>query len=378
MLVLAFSSGGCNLAKELKSARTDAEIQAEADAVMANFLGAIRIERREMVFRVQFGVSQGRVTLEGKTSEEGHKQALIDRMAAIQGITLVDQIAVLPDASLGERSWGIVKVPVLNLGDGPKSAGGSHTVTQARMGDILRLLEQQDGWYLAQMDDSYLGWVDPLGILACDKASLDSFWSGPVALVSAKTTEALDRPGGEPAFKTGLVQGSVLPVTGVEDEWTGLEVPGDVTVWVRTSDVTGFDEAKSVFHEEKGAEGVISTAQQYVGLPYLWGGTTSQGFDCSGLTQFAYKMNGYRLRRDADLQYEQGERVADRESLRAGDLVFFETYRKGPSHVGIYIGNSRYIQSGSPGLTVCSFDPSAPDYSASLDKAYLGARRIIK
>jgi cell wall-associated NlpC family hydrolase len=357
---------------------SDAETQIQAGAVTSGFMGSIHLDERETVFAVQCLAGEGKVTLTGKTSDQSLKQALLDKMAAIRGVSVVDQVVVLPAASLGDRTYGIVKLPVINLGDGPGSAGGSHTVTQARMGDVLRLLDLTDGWYLAQMDDSYLGWVDPEDIFAIAKAELDSFWSGRVALVSAKTAESLTSPGGERAFRTDLVQGSVLPIAGVKGQWTTLKVPGGGEVWVKSSQVKEFAQVKDVFAEKKGAEGVIATACQYVGLPYLWGGTTVLGFDCSGLTQFAFKMNGYRLRRDADLQYEQGEPVADRKSLQPGDLVFFQTYRQGASHVGIYVGDSRYIQAGSSGLSMLSFNPADPDYSANLDKAYLGARRIIK
>ena len=304
--------------------------------------------------------------------------SLLAKMATIQGASIVDRVVTLPAASFGEKVYGIVKLPVINLGDAPNSSSGSHTVTQARMGDILRLLDEKDGWYLAQMHDGYLGWVDPANIHACDKKALDAFWTAPVALISAKTAPALAEPGGGSLFARDLVQGTVLPVAGAEDSWTHLRLPDGQVGWVATSLVTEFAKSGDVFSDEKGSSGVIATAEQYLGLPYLWGGTTAYGFDCSGLTQFCYRMNGYQIRRDADMQYEQGVPV-DRKDRLAGDLVFFETYARGASHVGIHIGDSRYIQSGgSGGVSILSFDPADDDYSASLDKAYLGARRIIK
>lgn len=378
MIAITILLGGCAPAPACKPALSDAEIETQAGAILSGFTGSLRLDSRETIFEVRHAVAQGSVVLTGRTTDQSLKQALLDKMAAMQGVTVVDQVTVLPGVSMGERVFGVVKVPVLDLGDGPKSAGGSHTVAQARMGDVLQLLDLRDGWCLAQMDDNYLGWVDPEGISMFSKSELDSFWAGRVALVSAKTAQALTAPGGERALNADLVQGSVLPIAGAEGQWASLRLPGGAEVWVKSSGLKEFDQVNKVFAEKKGAEGVIATALQYVGLPYLWGGTTALGFDCSGLTQFAFKMNGYRLRRDADLQYEQGESVPDRKSLQPGDLVFFETYKKGPSHVGIYIGDSRYIQAGSSGLRILSFDPSSADYSATLDKAYLGARRVIK
>lgn len=86
---------------------------------------------------------------------------------------------------------------------------------------------------------------------------------------------------------------------------------------------------------------IIETAQQYVGKNYVWGGTTPRGFDCSGLTYFVFRLNGIELPRLSSLQYRTslGQKVK-KANLHEADLVFFETYRPGPSHVGIYIGGN--------------------------------------
>jgi len=281
----------------------------------------------------------------------------------------------------GKKDRAVVGQPVVDLGDGPNSSGGSHTVTQARMGDVLTVLDERSGWYHVMMHDGYTGWVDDGDIRLYDEEGLKAYFDGNVALVSDKTAPVRETAseGGQPLFSVDLVQGSVLPVFGAEGDWTRLTLPDGGEGFILTAQITPFPSKEKVFSEKKGAEGIISTAMQYVGLPYLWGGTTAYGFDCSGFTQFCYRMNGYEIRRDADMQYEQGEIVEDIKDLLPGDLVFFETYAKGPSHVGIYLGDSKYIQSGgSTGVAVLSFDPAHEDYSAALRDAYLGGRRFIK
>jgi cell wall-associated NlpC family hydrolase len=373
---------GCspdNRGKQSEPALDDVEIGVQVDKMIAEYLESLALDDREVIFSVDDSVSKGVVTLSGETSDESLKKGLIDRVAEISGITLVDKIEVLPAPSMGEKVFGIVKVPVVNLGDGPRSSGGSHTVTQARMGDVLRLLKEKDAWYLCQMHDGYLGWVGPESIHLADRQEVEAISDGRVALVTAKTAPVFSEPGGNTLFIQALVQGSVLPLLEEEGDWVKVGIPGGPDAWMEASKVRAHEGMETVFTEEKGALRVIETAKQYLGLPYLWGGTTAYGFDCSGFTQFAMRMNGYSLRRDSDMQYEQGEEVASRDELKPGDLVFFQTYRKGPSHVGIYIGDSRYIQSGGQtGVAILSFDPAHPDYSEALDKAYLGARRIIK
>jgi cell wall-associated NlpC family hydrolase len=111
-------------------------------------------------------------------------------------------------------------------------------------------------------------------------------------------------------------------------------------------------------------------AMRFLGVPYVFGGTSTSGFDCSGYVQHVFAMLGVHLPRTADAQYYAGHRIAG--NMVAGDLVFFQTYEAGPSHVGIYLGNDRFVHaSSSHGVTVSSLHDS---YWAA---RYLGAKRFI-
>jgi cell wall-associated NlpC family hydrolase len=119
------------------------------------------------------------------------------------------------------------------------------------------------------------------------------------------------------------------------------------------------------------ASGLTRSAMRFIGTPYSFGGTTAGGFDCSGYVQHVFAMMGYHLPRTADAQYDAGRKVASAE-MHAGDLVFFHTYAPGVSHVGIYLGNDRFIHSSSShGVTVSSLHDS---YWAP---RYLGAKRVV-
>ncbi|WP_110953290.1 C40 family peptidase [Anaerosinus massiliensis] len=117
------------------------------------------------------------------------------------------------------------------------------------------------------------------------------------------------------------------------------------------------------------ARRIIQTSFQYIGVPYVFGGTTPSGFDCSGFVRYVFANAGIWLPRTADEQYETGYSVAN---LQPGDLVFFSTYTAGPSHSGIYIGNGNFISAtSSSGVKVDNL------YSGYWGSCYIGARRVL-
>ena len=117
------------------------------------------------------------------------------------------------------------------------------------------------------------------------------------------------------------------------------------------------------------ARNLTRDALKFLGTPYVFGGTTSSGFDCSGFVQHVFAMLGVTVPRTADAQYYAGRRVKG--GMKAGDLVFFQTYEPGPSHVGIYLGHGKFVHASSHGVMVSSLSDSY------WSERYLGAKRVI-
>ena len=119
------------------------------------------------------------------------------------------------------------------------------------------------------------------------------------------------------------------------------------------------------------ASAIIATGKKYIGVKYVYGGTTPSGFDCSGFVQYVFAKNGISLPRVARDQYHVGTSVSF-SHLKAGDLVFFSLAKNGNvDHMGIYVGNGQFINaSSSKGVTIYSFGP----YWKS---AYVGAKRVL-
>lgn len=111
------------------------------------------------------------------------------------------------------------------------------------------------------------------------------------------------------------------------------------------------------------------SAMRFIGTPYVFGGTSPSGFDCSGYVQHVFGMHGIAVPRTADAQYYAGHRTVG--GMVAGDLVFFQTYLPGPSHVGIYLGRGKFIHASGHGVMISSLGNS---YWAA---RYLGAKRVV-
>lgn len=162
-------------------------------------------------------------------------------------------------------------------------------------------------------------------------------------------------------------------VVSFQRRWS-MVVDGVVTtsVWDRVEEVssihmgsaTGGSSSSQAFN----VMNLMADAANQIGVPYVWGGTTISGFDCSGFVQYVFRQNGLQLPRTVAEQYRAISKVS---TPRPGDLVFFETYRAGPSHNGIYIGNNQFIHAGSStGVTIANLE------SNYWKQRYLGAGRI--
>jgi cell wall-associated NlpC family hydrolase len=126
------------------------------------------------------------------------------------------------------------------------------------------------------------------------------------------------------------------------------------------------------------AASVVETAISVLGVPYQWGGTAENGFDCSGLIQYAYGLHGIRLPRKSRDQAQAGAEVSPVvEALRPGDILLFSSRSgAGVTHVGMYAGEGKFIHSGSSGVKISLLDPHDPDGAYWMAR-WVGARRLI-
>ena len=247
--------------------------------------------------------------------------------------------------------------------------------TQARMGDIVQVLDNEGVWYKVETPDPYVGWTAELSLAFMSEEEVEAYRNAPKWICVAEYTHIFAKPDGDAPRICDFVMGDVVRKTASKARgWVCVTLPDGKNGWVRKSDVEDLE--KWTATRVCTAENIISLAMEFVGVPYLWGGISPKYFDCSGLTKFCFMMNGGWLPRDCSQQIKQGTAVAlDVQAMEPGDLLFFGNPETGrPAHVGIYIGNGRMIHA-SQLVRINSIVEGEPDYYAS--KQLIAVRRVL-
>jgi len=206
----------------------------------------------------------------------------------------------------------------------------SEMVTQLLFGEHFRILEEQDSWCLIKIAyDNYECWIDKKQFLPIERHtfdilnSTDSYFSNELVQIMMDNKTSWVFP---------VVIGSTLP-----------NFDKNECVIENQSYTYEGDHITGLLQLDQCRVGIIEAAMMYLNSPYLWGGKTPFGIDCSGLTQMVFKLNGIKLKRDAYQQAEQGETLSFVEEAEAGDLAFFDNEEGKIVHVGIVMDDNKII-----------------------------------
>ena len=249
--------------------------------------------------------------------------------------------------------------------------------TQSLMGTIVEIIGEDRYWRQVVTPEPYTAWCTNLGLVEMTAEEINEYKAAPKYICTAHHSAVYTKPSAASQRLSDLSMGNLLRVVftqtkkgekpsvakeagkGGAMEWNEVRLPDGRTGWTPAADLAEFE--KWMEKPKPSEAGIISTAMQFVGTPYLWGGTSSKGLDCSGLVRLTWFMNGYLLPRNASQQVFLGREIivdanhsigADSPdlydemvkrtcNLKPGDLVFFgnpETRWKKESitHVGIY------------------------------------------
>ncbi len=284
---------------------------------------------------------------------------------------------------------GFVDASALRLRSGPSSS--TATLDYAYDGEVVVVLEKVGLWYKVNynLQTGYMH-SDYLQFTARENAELG------YGSVNGVNVNIRSGPGTGYRTLTRASTGEKAYIIGINHQWFKV-IYGNTIGYIRSDYLelteipyenrdsankplffvggksTGVAPSASALKPATGSGSkIVATAKQYLGVPYVWGGSTPSGFDCSGFVQYVFAKHGISLPRTSKQQWTVGTSIS-KASLQPGDLVFFaNTYTSGVSHLGIYIGNGQFIHaSSSKGVIISSMSNSY------WDNHYHGSRRVL-
>ena len=299
------------------------------------------------------------------------KRLLTRLLTAVLAVSILASLAVGASAIELKTGIGIVESNGLRLRAKPIT--DAEILANASYGDNVVIIREVDGWYLVDYN-LQIGYMSADYITFKERENIDLGYG----VVEDASVNLRDTPSADGALLATLTTGETAYIIGLNCGWYKVQYEGQ-TGYIR-SDLLALTEpprwnSQNYVGEapvvETVGEQIVNYAYNFLGTPYVWGGTSTSGFDCSGFTQYVFKQMGYSIKRTAAQQLTCGYAVTD---LQLGDLVFFEnTYTTGAdaSHVGIYVGDNQFIHAASGGVKVTDL---SDDYYAA---RYVGARRVI-
>lgn len=303
------------------------------------------------VFDIELNKSGGNWILRGETTSNNAKRSILKSAKSILGYSdFLDSLIVLPHPELKADTIAVAKVSIVNLRGKPGVS--NELVDQVILGDKLRILKKDRWWYLVQTEYGYLGWVTRYSVELLPPNS--DWFTNPMLMVTSLNGHIYSEPNKNSEVVSDVVLNSKINLLNKGYRWMEVGLPDGRTGYIKKENVRNIEHAREKFSVDK----LLATAESMMGLPYLWGGSSSKMNDCSGFTSTVFYAHGIQLPRDARQQALVGKTIKfDRsfQTVKPGDLLLFGSKER-ISHVGISLGGYEYIHQDGY-VDIGSFDP---------------------
>tara|TARA_Y100001970_G_scaffold283524_1_gene398856 strand:+ start:219 stop:1376 length:1158 start_codon:yes stop_codon:yes gene_type:complete len=285
-----------------------------------------------------------------------------------------NDVVLLPDPLLGDSTRGIINVSVAPIRD--SSSHTAQMVDQAIMGNWVKILVEKEDWYLCQTHYNYVGWITKSAIHQCTINFISDWTKNAKHRIKTLNSIIYSETNISSIPISDGVLNNRLKITKDLVNWNEVILPDGRVGFIQKKNIELVVEDKDLTNQ---SSIVISNALSMKGVPYLWGGNSSKGNDCSGFTQTVFMASGIQLPRDARQQAQVGKLLID-DPIKEGDLLFFGTGDR-VTHVGISMGGDKFIHQGSKlegKVDIHSLNPKSPIYNSYRKETFLYAKRVIE
>ena len=338
-------------------------------------------DKRVAIYDIQVDYDNDKIIVSGETDSKIGYQKLLDSLKSLD-IDFLNKIRVLPDSVVGNEMYAIGNNSVLNIRSAPKHS--AELATQGLLGMSLKVLDKEGDFFRIQTPDGYISWVDKGGIYRMNKGEFDNWSNAKKIIYTNSAGFVYDNIDLNKSIVSDITLGGVLKYLSEDKNTYEVEYPDKRKGFIKKEEAQILNKwLKNLVATQ---ESIEKTAKSMLGFPYLWGGTSSKGMDCSGFTKMTYLLNGFVIPRDASQQINAGK-IVDNDfnfsDLQKGDLLFFgtkatEDKKQRVVHVGIWLGNDNmeFIHS-SGNVHISSMDKKNSLYDEFNKNRYLGSRRYL-
>jgi hypothetical protein len=295
------------------------------------------------------------------------------------------------------KQYGLALMPVVTIWDRPEETKKNKVrETVSAIGDELlygmgvRITgEPVEGFYPVVTFYNYPGFVRQEDLLLLTLEQMKAYEDSRLMVVNGRYVDVLSLPRVQGVRLISLPKGALINVLEPDTEkegWTKVELLSGECGYIRSQYLRDKEFSQSflwtetlpqidIVDELAFRQGVTETALEYMGTQYRWGGRSTNGIDCSGLTSESYLLNGILIYRDAKIVADFPVHEIPKDSMLPGDLMYF------PGHIAMYLGDGAYIQStakiGNSGVVINSLDPASPYYRADLAESWYASGSIF-